>query len=70
MSAASNASDASTGTTVVRKVGRGAAASNTTASKGKEKDVGAKGAGKRGANKAAVPAVDGPAQGRRVLRKR
>ncbi|KAL9007527.1 MAG: hypothetical protein Q9173_007226 [Seirophora scorigena] len=59
----SAASNTSTGTTVVRKAGRGAAASGA---KTKAKEGAGKGAGKKGA----AAAVEAPAQGKRVLRKR
>ncbi|KAL8717601.1 MAG: hypothetical protein Q9225_005171 [Loekoesia sp. 1 TL-2023] len=61
----SAASNASTGTTVVRKVGRGAGTGVAAAAKGKGKGTGGKGVGRKGA-----AAVEGPPQGRRVLRKR
>ncbi|KAI4089083.1 MAG: hypothetical protein LQ344_005654 [Seirophora lacunosa] len=60
----SAASNTSTGTTVVRKAGRGAAAAG--GAKTKAKEAAGKGAGKKGA----AAAVEAPAQGRRVLRKR
>ncbi|KAL8905441.1 MAG: hypothetical protein Q9207_002634 [Kuettlingeria erythrocarpa] len=60
----SAASNTSTGTTVVRKAGRAAATGGATAAKGKGKVGGKKGAA------AAPAAVEAPAQGRRVLRKR
>ncbi|KAI4124533.1 MAG: hypothetical protein LQ338_004744 [Usnochroma carphineum] len=58
---ASAASNTSTGTAVVRKVGRGA-----VAAKGKPKEAG----GKATAKNVTAAAVEAPAQGRRVLRKR
>ncbi|KAI4188214.1 MAG: hypothetical protein LQ346_005360 [Caloplaca aetnensis] len=60
----SAASNTSTGTTVVRKVGRAAGTGSATAAKGKGKVGGKKSAA------AAPAAVEAPAQGRRVLRKR
>ncbi|KAL8916318.1 MAG: hypothetical protein Q9208_008585 [Pyrenodesmia sp. 3 TL-2023] len=62
----SAASNTSTGTTVVRKVGKAVGTGTAAAAKGKGK-------GKVGGKKGAAPAtavVEAPAQGRRVLRKR
>ncbi|KAI4267901.1 MAG: hypothetical protein L6R35_006811 [Caloplaca aegaea] len=63
----SAASNTSTGTTVVRKMGRGAAAAGGAKPKAKAKEGAAeKGVGKKGS----AAAVEAPPQGRRVLRKR
>lgn len=62
----SAASNTSTGTTVVRKVGKGAGAGSAVTAKGKGKE----GLGKTVGRKGAAAALEAPAQGRRVLRKR
>ncbi|KAI4177928.1 MAG: hypothetical protein LQ343_000012 [Gyalolechia ehrenbergii] len=70
----SGASNTSTGTTVVRKNGKGAGTGSVAVAKPKGKEAGGKGGkvvGKKGATAAAAPAtVEGQTQGRRVLRKR
>ncbi|KAI4189551.1 MAG: hypothetical protein L6R41_001405 [Letrouitia leprolyta] len=68
------ASNTSTGTTVVRRNGKGTANGGAAGAKAKGKEAGAKGgksAGKKGATVAAPAATaEGQTQGRRVLRKR